>query len=211
MNNTSINNVLDFSFLNTLHEFDSIYTYFRNLTPNANATPRLLSPSQESIINNTSQSNEISIFQNTLSNATERILLNAEHVVDDIHDSVLQTSFDTSSAMKNVLSEKGKKQLKIIKYNSSCKNATCPITQTKFKDNEEVTQLPCLHCFESSSINHWLTNEKAACPVCRYNLDSITISKATNEIVGDSTAYNNLHLDQYYNDYIQQILNRYPD
>ena len=54
MNNTSINNVLDFSFLNTLHEFDSIYTYFRNLTPNTNATPRLLSPSQESILNNTS-------------------------------------------------------------------------------------------------------------------------------------------------------------
>ena len=50
-------------------------------------------------------------------------------------------------------------------------NDTCPILQTEFEDNEEITQLPCNHCFNTEAILHWLKKEKAECPICRVELD----------------------------------------
>ncbi len=182
----NMNSILDFSFLNTLHQFDSIYPYLRNNT--------LISSITSDNLNAYRDVNSYS-FQNILSNGGEDILLGAP----------------TDASTKTVLSENGKKQLKIIKYTSECKNAVCPITQTQFKENEEITQLQCKHCFESESIYKWLTKEKAACPVCRYNLDSVIVNSKTNELVDDQRQYNNMGLDQYYNTYIEEILRRYCD
>ena len=47
----------------------------------------------------------------------------------------------------------------------------CSITQESFKENQEITQLPCKHIFETDSIIMWLKEESHRCPVCRYELD----------------------------------------
>lgn len=73
---------------------------------------------------------------------------------------------------KKVLSDEGKKSLSIIRYKKS--DATyhsCPILCTDFEENEEITCLPCNHCFDSNAIEKWLTEEKSECPICRLELD----------------------------------------
>jgi hypothetical protein len=89
-------------------------------------------------------------------------------------ESLLQTSLNDKSAYKNVLSKKGEKDIKKIKYNADQSDIVCcPITQVNFTENQEVSQLPCGHIFDSSAIKIWLENEKAECPCCRFKLDSV--------------------------------------
>ena len=40
---------------------------------------------------------------------------------------------------------------------------------TIFEDGQDIIQLPCKHSFEPEAIKQWLKEEKAECPVCRYN------------------------------------------
>jgi len=40
---------------------------------------------------------------------------------------------------------------------------------TPFIPNQEIIKLPCNHFFEPLAIKKWLQEEKAECPVCRYN------------------------------------------
>ena len=84
------------------------------------------------------------------------------------------TLYDKPS-YKNILSDDGEKELKKIKYRKNSEefpNEKCPIMHIPFEENEEVTQLPCNHCFDTEAIHKWLKEEKAECPVCRYKLDS---------------------------------------
>ena len=92
------------------------------------------------------------------------------------------TLYDKPS-YKNILSDDGEKELKKIKYRKNSEefpNEKCPIMHIPFEENEEVTQLPCNHCFDTEAIHKWLKEEKAECPVCRYKLDSKE-EKITNE------------------------------
>ena len=74
------------------------------------------------------------------------------------------------------MSDIGKQKLKTIQYRLGvCKNDHCPITQDKFKTRQKVTILPCKHGFNPESINEWLENQRAECPMCRLKLDSIEI------------------------------------
>lgn len=198
---SNINTILDFSFLNTLHQFDSVYPYLRN-NPTRSITNANLFPSSN--ITN-------SVFQDIVSNRVENLLLS--NTEDPYELSTLYDSFlNEPTSTKMVLSTKGEKQLKKIKYNKQkCKNSECPITQVKFTEEEEITQLPCQHCFHTESIHRWLTTEKAACPVCRYNLDSVVVSNTTNEVVDNQLSYNNMGIGQYYSSYIEEILRRYGD
>ena len=82
--------------------------------------------------------------------------------------------------VKKVISEKGKSQLIHIKYTEKCHNHTCPILCTDFTDGEDITALPCRHCFNPKAIETWLNNEKAECPVCRFQLECT--EKNINEI-----------------------------
>ena len=95
---------------------------------------------------------------------------------------IINESLNTTSVYKNVLSEKGEASLKKEKYNSKeHKNPKCPIMHIYFSEKDEVTVLPCKHCFDNDSIMHWLKEEKAECPVCRYTLDSEEKHKNTEE------------------------------
>ena len=77
---------------------------------------------------------------------------------------------------KLVLSEDSYEDvLKIEKYTSAAEASasaaedTCPIMSTKFVEGQDIIRLPCNHCFEPDAIKQWLIEEKAECPVCRYN------------------------------------------
>jgi len=89
-------------------------------------------------------------------------------------NNILSSSFDNDQdAYKNVLSQEGQEQLKIIKYNSKeIKEKVCPITREEFKENEEIVQLPCKHIFNKEAIKIWLETENAICPICRKKLKS---------------------------------------
>ena len=39
-----------------------------------------------------------------------------------------------------------------------------------FDEEEEIVELECNHCFNEDAIKKWLKEEKAECPVCRYQL-----------------------------------------
>ena len=85
---------------------------------------------------------------------------------------------------KNVLSEKGEKVLRTVKFQEvadPAPNKECPIFQTEFQRSQLVTQLPCKHCFEPDAIKHWLSTEKAECPICRYELPSKEIRDENND------------------------------
>ena len=86
---------------------------------------------------------------------------------------VLANSLRDYGGVKNVISEKGKQQLKNGSYkNGEHINNVCPITQEEFSDGDQIVILPCKHCFYPSGINRWLENNKAECPVCRHKLSS---------------------------------------
>lgn len=94
-------------------------------------------------------------------------------------NTALNDSLYDLPSYKQVLSEEGKKCLKYLKYSSDMEANTCPILHTPFAEGDELIVLPCEHYFDSSSILTWLNNEKAECPVCRYQLCSIEKKNST--------------------------------
>lgn len=51
-------------------------------------------------------------------------------------------------------------------------HAFCSITREELTQDDEIIQLPCMHCFLVEPIMKWLTEESCECPVCRYALES---------------------------------------
>lgn len=89
-------------------------------------------------------------------------------------EEILNTSFiNDKKKYKTVLYDNDdNEQLKIIKYikkSNNDENEKCPIMSTIFEDGQDIIQLPCKHSFEPEAIKQWLKEEKAECPVCRYN------------------------------------------
>ena len=105
---------------------------------------------------------------NDIYNNREDIYYNLEQ-----EEEILNTSFiNDKKKYKTVLSNEDDEQLKIIKYikkSNNNENDKCPIMSTIFEDGQDIIQLPCKHSFEPEAIKQWLKEEKAECPVCRYN------------------------------------------
>jgi hypothetical protein len=88
-------------------------------------------------------------------------------------NSILNRSLHDAAGYKFVLSDEGVASLEDKKYSTEeCGNDSCPITRAAFEEGDEVTELPCGHCFNPDAIIRWLKDEKAECPVCRYALKS---------------------------------------
>jgi hypothetical protein len=115
-------------------------------------------------------------------------------------ENILNMSFiNDKNKYKLVLSEDSYEDvLKIEKYISAAVDNNirdniedaCPIMSTKFVDGQDIIKLPCNHCFEPDAIKQWLTEEKAECPVCRYNKFK-TIEKKINDNI-ENTIYENI-------------------
>ena len=91
---------------------------------------------------------------------------------------VLNQSLIQKNKYINVISNKGKENIKIIKFDPNTHTTKCcPIMFTDFEPNEEIAKLPCGHIFNKDAIFQWLEEESNKCPVCRYELDSEEIKK----------------------------------
>jgi len=88
---------------------------------------------------------------------------------------VINESLYDITPVKKVITDKIKNSLEKILYKNAKnkeKYVQCCITQEEFKDDDEILQLPCEHCFFYDSIIKWLTEESCACPICKNTLDS---------------------------------------
>ena len=125
----------------------------------------------------------------------------------DTLDSVIQRSFqDDSVAFKHIISDEGKKMLKSVKYSSlDTEEKKCGITQEEFDDDTMVIELPCKHVFCEEGIFHWLENESASCPNCRFKLPSneVRINKSEERERERSVSAP----AQTYSNYYQTIIN----
>lgn len=156
-NNTQLHNYYG----DILNNHDMLRDFFNNnnLLNNIfnDINPLLLNTENES-------SNLNDIFNNLLNNRNGNSSLNNVY-----QDSLL----NDKPKYKNVLSDKGKQQLKNILFKDSSKyNNSCPIYYTDFQEDDNVIELPCKHCFTPEAIEKWLKEEQALCPVCRFKLDS---------------------------------------
>lgn len=105
--------------------------------------------------------------------------------------STINESMNEKPSYKKVLSEEGKKSLTKVKYDKSKMDYDkCPILQSEFETGEEITQLPCKHCFNTSAIEHWLKEENSICPVCRYELDAVEKKYNTDTTDINENTYN---------------------
>ena len=119
-------------------------------------------------LNNTEYSDFTNQVMNYLNNSLSNLNLDDTSLTE-----VINRSFSEKNRYKYVISELGKRQIQTLTFpDSECKNNTCPITQEDFIKDQEISKLPCGHCFNSEAILNWLENEKSECPVCRYKLDS---------------------------------------
>lgn len=85
-----------------------------------------------------------------------------------------ESVYDRTPVKKVITDEIESKLEKILYKNAKNKEkyVKCCITQDEFKDDDEILQLPCEHCFFYDSIIKWLTEESGACPICKKTLDS---------------------------------------
>jgi hypothetical protein len=90
-------------------------------------------------------------------------------------ETLINRTLNQKAVYKDVLSKEGEDKIKKVKFNPETHKETvcCPITQTNFSENDEISELPCGHIFSTDAILTWLKTEKAACPCCRYKLPSV--------------------------------------
>ena len=118
-----------------------------------------------------------------------RLLLRpvGENSIDDI----LMESLNEKPKYIKIISEEGLKELEYIKYNNNYECKLCPISMTKFEENEEIIKLPCNHIFKKDPILQWLNEESNKCPVCRKELafkeKKVDISLNTIEDISTNT------------------------
>jgi|UniRef100_A0A6C0CXH3 hypothetical protein len=112
-------------------------------------------------------------LENRFEMLMERVLFGNFLLGNQNNSDVLERSFNTDVKYKYVISDEAKELLKKINYNTEeCVNDTCPISQEKFENDEEITILPCKHGFKTEYIENWLTKQSSECPVCRFKFES---------------------------------------
>jgi len=111
-----------------------------------------------------------SFYQNPVYNEflTPNMVINRLNNLD-----ILNNSLHETESFKQVLSDKGKKQIKFRTFRDNMDDIKkCPILFTDFEEDDEVAELPCKHIFEKDAIITWLEKQDASCPVCREKLES---------------------------------------
>lgn len=120
-----------------------------------------------------------SFYQNPVYNEflTPNIIINRLNNLD-----VLNNSLHETESFKQVLSDKGKEQIKFRTFNDNTDDIKkCPILFTDFEEDDDVAELPCKHIFEKDAIITWLEKQDASCPVCREKLESMEVKNDDDE------------------------------
>lgn len=124
------------------------------------------------------------------------------------HQTVLNESLYDRNPIKNVVTQEIAEGLLPIKFKDAKdkeNNQGCSITMEIFKEDDDIIQLPCNHCFLVEPIMQWLTEENCECPVCRYKFESMEKNTRLDEplqeeIVGvENIPYNNIFFSQIMN------------
>lgn len=105
---------------------------------------------------------------------------------------VLQASLYDRNPIRHVITDEVKNSLIPIKFreaNDIENNLKCSIMCETFKEDDDIIQLPCNHCFFVEPIMKWLTEDSCECPVCRYKFDSM--EKNTREETEQENEENN--------------------
>jgi|AntAceMinimDraft_18_1070375.scaffolds.fasta_scaffold03680_2 hypothetical protein len=129
--------------------------------------------SSNTLIDRGNDNNTDMYFQNML----DRYLLGSFLLENQEQPDIMNTSLNQENRYKIVISDEGKKLLKIEKYTKPgcCLNEICPISQEEFTDGDNITILPCNHGFTTGAVEKWLETQCPECPICRYKMDSIEV------------------------------------
>ena len=129
--------------------------------------------SSNTLIDRGNDNNTDMYFQNML----DRYLLGSFLLENQEQPDIMNASLNQENRYKNVISDEGKKLLKIEKYTKTgcCLNEICPISQEEFTDGDNITILPCNHGFTTGAVEKWLETQCPECPICRYKMDSIEV------------------------------------
>lgn len=159
------------------------------------------------------------LFYNIMMNIQDQ-MDGDENGYEDQDEHVVNESLYDSSPIKMVISDKEKNKLISIKYKDALhkeQNIACFITQDDFQEEDNIIQLPCNHCFTPDSIMHWLVEECAECPVCRYKFDSVEkriVSNTDNDLpelieVENPNIQNNFDINNniFLNNFINNVIN----
>lgn len=99
---------------------------------------------------------------------------------------VLNASLYDRNPIRHVITDEVKSTLNPIKFrdvNEIENNSKCSILCENFKEDDDVIQLPCNHCFFVEPIMKWLTEDSCECPVCRYKFESMEKKIQTENVV----------------------------
>jgi len=121
--------------------------------------------------------------------------------------SVIEQSFENDkNKYKHVLSDDASSEyLKPVLFSTiETDNTECAIMKELFEKDDMVIQLPCKHVFNTDAIKHWLENESATCPVCRFKLPSKEI-KNNDEERPPPSSENRQEPSSYYRSLLRQI------
>jgi hypothetical protein len=100
-------------------------------------------------------------------------------------EEVIEETLNTEKMYKKVISDEGKKSIKILKFNDDINSQRCPITLMTFEKDQDIAILPCKHVFDKNAIMEWLENEQSKCPICRYEFNSQEIKNTNNNTNND--------------------------
>ena len=178
----------------------SLYEFYQFISEqNNNVYPTELNMDEEGDTLMTYSNAEIMLEMENVNRFISAVILQQQQQQQQSRHSRLSTIlsnslFQDKVKYKNILSAEGElEQLEYIEYTpETCRNSSCPITQTDFAVNQQVIKLPCNHCFEPDEIKQWVKEESAECPVCRFALKSVEkkkeeqIDNNTNTVTHDS-------------------------
>ncbi|WCJ25445.1 RING/U-box superfamily protein [Euphorbia peplus] len=78
---------------------------------------------------------------------------------------MLDTPGEISSS--SPATDKSVSELETVVYDREDKGLECPICLKEFEVGEEMTMMPCFHCYHGDCIAKWLKNSHQ-CPSCRF-------------------------------------------
>lgn len=119
--------------------------------------------------------NDITYFDNII-DETSNTLFNILRILPNysLENNIINQSLYDKPKYKKVISKNIiDKILVTTKYDISNNelNSSCPIFHLDFNNGDDITKLPCKHCFIPDAIRKWLEEEKNECPVCRYEFE----------------------------------------
>ena len=180
-NRTYTNNIIS-SLINPVSVSSNTNDNNTSFNTHDNTTNTILEPSIFNVPNtaNIPVDDDYSQFLETILLAGLGRRLNMPNNIQNL----LHSTLNQKNKYKQVLSDEGKEQLLKSKYDKEKypDQECCIISQKKFKEGDDVIELPCGHIFEPDMITHWLEKENPSCPICRFKLKSKEVKIENNSI-----------------------------